>query len=91
MPLTLNRIKNDLKSANMEDCMYAIRACCVKVLNDDEIINQLKELKNNHSIAMMNKISDCAIAALDIMGVEKYSGSNKKIIEIIKTKYYSVV
>ena len=38
---------------------------------------------------MMNKISDCATAALDILGVEKYTGEEKNILYIIETVFYS--
>ena len=89
MQNSLMMIKNDLKSDNATDCIYAIRACCIQHISDNEIITRLKKMKNDDRIAMMNKVSESAIAALDILGVEKYTGNNPAIIEIMKTNYYS--
>lgn len=84
----LTMIEKDLQSDNAADCAYAIRACCIQHISNDKIIAILKTLKSDNRIAMMNKISDSAMAALDILGIEKYTGDNPAIIEIIKTVYY---
>lgn len=89
MQNSLTMIKDDLKSDNATDCIYAIKACCIQQISSNEIIASLKALKSDNRIAMMNKVSEIAIAALDILGVEKYVGNNPRIIEIIKTNYYS--
>lgn len=81
-------LKNDLQSDNATDCIYAIRACCIQHILDNEIIDELRKLKYDNRIAMMKKVSECAIAALDILGIEKYTGYNLSIIEIIKTNFY---
>lgn len=89
MQNSLTMIEKDLLSDDPTDCIYAIRACCIQHISSNEIISKLKALKNDNRIAMMNKISDSAIAALDILGIEKYTGNNSAITEMIKTVYYS--
>ena len=49
----------------------------------------MKELKKDKRVAMMNKVSDFATAALDILGIEKYNGNNVIIIEMIETIIYN--
>lgn len=89
MKENLERIEHDLYSDDANDCIYAIRACCIKRISSESIIKRLKDLKECSAFAMMNKISDCATAALDILGVEKYTGEEKNILYIIETVFYS--
>lgn len=89
MPEYIMRVEKDLFSSDANDCIYAIRACCIRKISTDTIISRLKELTKCSAYAMMNKISDCATAALDIIGAEKYSGDNPNILNIIATSFYS--
>lgn len=85
----LKIIEKGLQSENMEDCAYAIRACYIHHISDKKIISLLEKLKSNNRVVMMHKISDMAIATLDLLKVEKYSGDNPTIIEIINTSFYN--
>lgn len=53
-------------------------------ITESSIINRIKELKNDDEYAMGFKVSDYAIAALDTLGVEKYSGNDERISDLIK-------
>lgn len=89
MQCHLSIIENDLQSDNPCDCVYAIRTCCIQNVFNDNIIKIMKELKKDKRVAMMNKVSDFATAALDILGIEKYNGNNVIIIEMIETIIYN--
>lgn len=82
-------IERDLHSANAEDCAYAIRVCCLNNITDESIVNSIKELKTSDKIAMMQRISDMAMAALEILDVEKYTGDNPLVLDNISTVFYS--
>lgn len=68
--------------------VYATRACAVRKLNEEKYVDALKELKLEEGQYWL-KISDCACAALDIIGAEKYTGDNITIKELIETEFYS--
>ncbi len=86
----LEKIKNDLSSKNKEDRIYAIRACCIQKICNDSIVELLNGLKQDDSIAMYTKISDGAIAALDILGIEQYKGKDQCVMDLIKSVFYSI-
>lgn len=57
-----------------------------RVLNDD-IILLLKKLKKDETVFWPPvKVQDLAFAALDILGIEKYSDDNAYVKGFIKTK-----
>lgn len=63
--------------------LYALQwAAYYSVLNP-AIISQIMELKTDNSVDMGYTVSDFAIAALDILGVEKYRGQDKDLINLI--------
>ena len=76
-------ISDDIISA-----VYATRACAVRKLNGKKYVDALKELKTEKGQYWL-KISDCACAALDIIGAEKYTGDNITVKELIETEFYS--
>lgn len=89
MPKFMERIEHDLNSNDANDCIYAIRACCIKKITSEAIVSRLRVLKESSAYAMMNKVSDCATAALDILGSEKYTGNEPNILYLIETDFYS--
>ena len=68
--------------------VYATRLCALRRLNDEKYVDALKELKTEKGQYWL-KISDCACAALDIIGAEKYTGDNITVKELIETEFYS--
>lgn len=83
------RVEQDLQSEDGDDLAYAMRACCIRKISNEKIIQRLKELKTSDKIGMYQKISRIAIATLDILGIEKYCGDDEVIKDIIETVYYS--
>ena len=84
----LNEIYNALEGDEITPAQFAIRKCVVDGISDERIISDLKELKNNGAIKFV-KMSTLAIAALDILGAEKYTGTDELIREFIQTKFFS--
>ena len=89
MPIDLNRILNDLQSKNASDCIYAIRACCIQNISNEQIAEILVKLKYDDRVAMMSKVSNYALAALDLLDIEKYIGNDSVILEYIDTVFYT--
>jgi len=52
-----------------------------------EYINQLRILKDNHTEHFGVPISKMAVAALDVLEVEKYSGDDSLIIRLIDSAF----
>ena len=53
-------------------------------INDENVIERIRELKYDEESAMGFKVSDYAVAALDILGVEKYQGGDERLSDLIK-------
>ena len=85
----LNKIYDALEGEDIIAAQYAIRDCVIYDISDERIISSLKKLKDDGAIKIV-KISSLAIAALDILGAEKYNGTDKLIDELIKTKFYTI-
>lgn len=85
----LVKIEHDLSSDDPKDCLYALRFCCIEKITNENIVKKIKDLKNNDKCTMYYRLSYSAIAALDILGIEKYTGDNVTIKEIINTVFYS--
>ncbi|MBQ8967467.1 hypothetical protein [Ruminococcus sp.] len=88
---TIAMIENDLLSKDTVAQAYAIRACCISGYSSPKIISALKLLTKSNEKSMWQNISDMAIAALHLIGAEKYSGNNSAIKELIKTKDFSII
>lgn len=83
----LKEIYNALEGEDITSCQYAIRYCVVNGVSDERIISDLKKLKNDESIKIV-KMSCLADAALDILGAEKYKGTDELTEELINTKFF---
>ena len=58
-----------------------------KISNDD-IISKIKELKNdNCRVIGIYKMSDFAISALVLLGIEKYHGNDEIILKLIDSNF----
>ena len=84
----LKEIYNALEGEDITSCQYAIRYCVVNGVSDERIISDLKKLKNDGSIKIV-KMSCLAAAALDILGAEKYKGTDGLTEELINTKFFT--
>ena len=83
-------ICDDLKSQDPLACMYALRCCALHNITDDIILSQINKLKTSTLVEWNScRISDCAIAALHLLGAEPYSGNSPQILEMINTEFYA--
>lgn len=78
-----------LSSNTPMKCLLAIRECVDNEIKDKDVIEKIKKLVKSELIEWnTQKVSDCAIAALDMLGVSKYSGDNMAIHDLIETNFY---
>lgn len=64
-------IEKALTSDSPLTCIYAIMSCVKNNFKSDKVIENLKLLKNSKLIEWNSaKASDCAKAALDLLGIE---------------------
>lgn len=86
----INDIHKDLLGDNSLACMFAIRYCVLNKITDNETISIIKNLKGSKLIEWNScKIADCAVAALHLLGVEKYEGENYAIKDLIDTVFFT--
>ena len=90
--INIEDVRSDLLSRDSLDNMYAIRYCVLNNITDETTINIIKKLKNSDLIeANSVKISDCAKAALDLLGIEKHKGNDEVIIDYIDTVFLTKI
>lgn len=79
-----------LDNLNKDGTFYKFNGIvqCVKSnMLTDEVVARLRELKTDNSQIAGHSISDFSIAALDVMGIEKYYGDDSDIICLINSKF----
>lgn len=57
-----------------------------KIISEN-IVNQIKKLKDDKTLISGYFISEFAVAALDVLGIESYNGDNEKIVKLIDSKF----
>lgn len=67
--------------------MDAIACACIHHYKDDEIIKKIKELKNDTISLDGYSVSSFAHAALELLGIEKYTGNNYKVVNLIESNF----
>ena len=86
----IDDVRADLLSGDSLSCIYAIRYCALNNVTDDITINMIKSLKDSDLIEWNSvKVSDCAKAALDLLGVEKYQGKDDPVTDYIDTVFFT--
>jgi hypothetical protein len=62
---------------------------CATLFNyvDEDILDRIKALKDDHESFDGYSVSDFAIAALSLLGIEEYKGDSKKINSLIEVKF----
>lgn len=76
---TINKLTSDGAGFRCQ----GIIECLENNIKIPQAIEALKKLKNDSVIILGRKVSSYAIAALDILGAEKYSGDDEEIRETI--------
>ena len=56
-------------------------------LRDSRIIEAIKTCKNDNDLIYAFRVSDFAVASLDVLGVEKYVGDNPQILELVESNF----
>jgi hypothetical protein len=86
---SIENIKQDLLGENTLKCLYAIKSCVKNKVLDDTVIEILKSLKSNTKVEWNScKVGDCAIASLDLLGIEKYTGNEPSITTLIENCFF---
>lgn len=67
--------------------MNAIAFSSLQGRSNKEIVEKIKALRTDHFGIDGYSVSDFAIAALDILGIEKYTGSNQNIKQLIGCRF----
>lgn len=65
----------------------AIACAVIYNMTDDDIINAIKKLKPDTYTSIGTSASGCAYAALDILGIEKYTGDDREVKEYLDCKF----
>lgn len=88
--MELNEVINSFKSDGaLYRCQGIINAAQGK-LADTEVIRALRELKKDHVLVFGREVSWYAIAALDVLGVEKYNGNDPDLTKFV-TEFPSLI
>ncbi len=56
-------------------------------IKSQNIVDKIKELKSDNTVISGYFVSDFAVAALDVLGIEKYNGNVEKIKDLIGSKF----
>lgn len=67
--------------------MNAISFCAIWKIKDPEVENRIKELKQDDVTLDGYRVSDFAAAALDLMGIETYTGNRIFTKNLIDSKF----
>lgn len=67
--------------------MNAIAFSCICKADNAQIAEKIRKLKGDNAILDGYSVSDFAKAALDIMQIEKYSGDNVRIRNLIESGF----
>lgn len=80
---SIEKIIEDMKSDTPGIVMRAMLSGVDKRITDERFINAVKEHKNDKICLLNVPMNYVARAALDILGAEKYNGSNAHIMNMI--------
>ena len=67
----------------MNSIAFAVSFRCT----DESIIREIRKLKKDDAFVMGYFVSQFAISALHVLGIEAYEGNDEKIIEIIESEF----
>ena len=88
--MSVSDILNSLHGDDGLNIMYTIRYCVLESISDESVIKALKQLKCSTLVEWHTcSIADCAAAALDLLGIETYTGDKPQIVDMISTKFFS--
>lgn len=56
-------------------------------ITDNDIVNAIKQLKSDTYTSIGTSASGCAYAALDMLGIEKYTGDDREVEGYLNCKF----
>lgn len=77
-------IKSSLFSESKYERMDALIWATYHKITENDVIERIKELKEDDSVVSIHTVGNYAVAALANLNIEKYSGNNKNQKELIK-------
>lgn len=91
----IDRMRKGEKEAIMDGLLHsgaiyrmnAISFSAISGIKDSEIKKKIKELKNDEVVLDGYSVSDFALAALDMMKVEPYSGNKIIVKKLIDSRF----
>ena len=86
----ISDIYEDLIGNNALSCMLAVRYCVLNHIKDDKTVSIISSLKSSPLIEWNScKISNCAYAALHLLGIEPYQGNDGQVQDLIDTVFFT--
>lgn len=82
-----NKLLDDLTCDGYGFLYRAIITCAVLKPKSPDIISALKKLKDDQHLIIGHPLSEYVNAALDVIGVEKYTGNDSFMKELITTRF----
>ena len=83
----MDKVSDNLNKNGSFYKFNGIVECVKNHLTTEEIVSKLKALKTDDSQITGHSISDFSIAALDIMGIEKYNCDDMSIMALINSNF----
>ena len=88
--MSVSDILTSLRGNDALNIMYTIRYCVLENIRVSSVLNAIKVLKSSELVEWNTcSISDCAVAALHLLGVEAYNGDKPQIMDMISTRFFA--
>lgn len=81
----IKEILSDLRHDGAAFRLRGLAYCIGQRLNRPEVVKEIKALTKDGVLVLGHTIADYAIAALDILGIEKYIGNSDGIKSLISS------
>ena len=83
----LETISEGIYSTSNLGRVLAIGACVKNNVTDPYIIDGIKDLKKVDEFEFCINVGCMATAALDVLHIEKYTGNDRRILDLIESKF----
>lgn len=83
---SIEEILNGIKSNNTFELINAIIAGTRMNIKDNKFVDRLESAMKNEETLLGVPVYEFATASLDILGIKKYKGNNRRIKEMIQSE-----
>ena len=80
-------VERALRSDESLPCLFGIFSCVKNHIVTPAVSDLLRKLKERRVHEFCMYIDECAMAALDVLGVEKYTGDNRNVLKLIENNF----